>query len=113
MALSSQSFEVVGPVQFAKACAGCGRVVPLVGKRYCADCFLGGRLGVVVMSGAVELPRRHRRVAREVLVADQIPDARGGRGARGDAVAAGHVGPHAPRAAATAAATAFCASGRG
>ena len=41
MAPSGQSFEAIGPVKFASTCAGCGRVVPLVGKRYCAECFLG------------------------------------------------------------------------
>lgn len=41
MVPSGQSFEVTGPVKFAKTCAGCGRAVPLVGNRYCAECFLG------------------------------------------------------------------------
>lgn len=43
------------------------------------------------MSGTVDPHRRRRRVAREVVLADEIAGPRAEFEARGDAVAAGHV----------------------
>lgn len=89
MAPSRQSFEVIGRVKFASTCAGCGRAVPLVGARYCEECFLGADRAA--SSRAAPPSRTFAVVARVVVVADEIADPRAEVEARGRAVAAGHV----------------------